>query len=541
MNDVMSKISLALLVLASACADDVVGAVVPTISVTPPQIDLGDTPIGGLKSHLIEVKSVGSAALTVTSITLRGAGDAMPSADLALALAEMLPKSIAPGSALSFSLDHIPRDLVLDAGLIRIVSDDPAALTVDVPIMQTGAGAPKIAGVPDAEAAKVEARTPGGIATFIESVPFGQVDVGMRKRVTFHLVNAGNGNTPLNVTRAALVAANAEVDVTLTPVLPVLLPPLSAQGLRPNTVVSTAVEVSWAPTRTASVLNEILRVESNDPLRPMLDIPLTGNTQQVDPPIMRIEPAAGLAFGTVQVGMTSQKTFTIFNDGASPLPIEPMVISSTAAFTFNTAPGAASIPAGGMRTFTVVYQPTAVRADAANIAIVSSAPSIMPISYPLTGDGDLHMACTPARVDPNEPANEMCSAATARGNMLLLANQESSLTVTDGQLELPMDADWQKFELEVDAGCSPFVGYDLHASVQLAAGDQGEVCIYMGDCTNPTRPPACAAAGGDARVLLLFGQAACDQFANHIPVFVRVRHTAGEPTCQPYTLTFRAR
>lgn len=521
------------------CSDEVVGVVSPAIRVEPDRVDLGLTPLGGLAKHEVRAVSIGSAALTIKSVTLGGQGGAAPSEDLALSLTETLPKLLAPQQALVFEVQHIPRDNVLDNGVVRIESDDPSRPVVEVPILQSASGAPEIASVPDLEAAKVEANTPSGVSTFVEAIHLGQVDVGLRKSATIHLANVGSGNISLDISRARLVVPDAELTVALDPTLPVSLPALGAPGVRPGTTVAVQVDVSWAPSRAGQVLMAILRVESNDPARPTLDIPITGNTQSVDPPIMRIEPAGGLDFGPVRVGMSRQLSFTVHNDGASDLALLPPALSSSRAFSFAMPPPPVSIPPRGMRAFAIDYRPLASAMDAATVLIASSHPAITAVDYPLRGSGTEVVMCVPNPPDPREPTNDACATATDRGVVLLPDNMEGTSTINDGAIELMSDNDWNAFRVEVDIGCDFVVGYEMRASVQLAAGEQAEVCMLIGDCASPNRR---VCGNGSARTTFIMGaNGLCQSTSNAVPVFVQVRHTSGEPTCRPYTLTFGAR
>ena len=153
------------------------------------------------------------------------------------------------------------------------------------------------------------------------------LDVDMQNIVTAIQCDHGPITLPQKFTRARLVDPDPELTVMVDPMAPQSLPALGAAGVRPGTTVSLQVDVSWAPTRVGENLAATLRVESNDPARGTLDIPITANTQAVDPPILRVDPAGGLDFGAVRVGMSAQRSFTVHNDGASDLPIMPMTLA----------------------------------------------------------------------------------------------------------------------------------------------------------------------------------------------------------------------
>lgn len=525
----------------AACSEETVSQVRPAIHVTPEAIDLGDTPVGQLKKHQVDIVSLGSAPLTVKLITLGPAvGSTTVSQDLALNVAEMLPKIVATSQTMTFEVQHIPRDAILDSGALHIQSDDPTLGEVIVPITQAATGAPRVAAVPDVEAADVEAGTPGGVRTFLDSIHFGQVNVGLRKQETVFVVNIGNGNSPLDIRSVQIVEANIP-DLTVAPspdpaTDEILMPPLSAKGVRAGTVRSMRIDVSWRPSSVGQMLAATLRVSSNDPRTPALDIPLSGTTEMVDPPLMRVEPRS-LDFGSVTTGMEATRSLTVFNDGGSVLPVEPLTITGTPTFSLVDAPVVSMINPGQSKSFNVKYRPPAAGAHVGAVQVESL--GISTVDVALHGQGTTTMMCVPSAPDPGEPGNESCATAVNRGSLQLQVNQQESVTASDALFDQAGDQDWSRWNLEVVAGCD-FVGYALTARVTLAPGEQGEVCLNVGDCVTPERT-RCSAAGSDATVYLFPADDLCNQFGNQVPINIQVRSTGGTLSCQPYTLSFRAR
>ncbi|MFO0728238.1 MAG: choice-of-anchor D domain-containing protein [Myxococcota bacterium] len=526
---------------ALGCSDEAVSSVRAAIHVNPESIELGDTPIGLLKKHPVEIVSLGSAPLTVQSITLGPAvGSATISQDLALNVTDTLPLVVATSAMMSFEVQHIPRDAILDSGALHIKSDDPSQPEVIVPITQTGVGAPKIAAVPDVDAADVEAGTPGGVRTFLDSIHFGQVNVGLRKQEVAFVVNVGGGNLPLEVKAIHIVEPNLpNLTVSATPDPAsgsLLLPPLSAKGVRSGTVRSIEVDVSWRPSMAGESLAATLRIESNDPRTPALDIPITGSTDMVDPPLMRVVPT-DLDFGSVTTGMSSEKTFTVYNDGGSVLPLEPLTITGTPAFQLVDAPMSFQISPGQSHTFSVRFAPSQAVASAGAVHVVAA--GLNNVDVNLHGLGSTVMMCTPVHPDPGEPQNNSCASGIDRGMLALGLNQQEMATVSDASFDAAMDQDWNRWSLAVDAGCD-LVGYALTARVTLPAGEQGEVCLSVGDCASPDRT-RCAPAGSTATIYIFPADDLCNTFNNLLPVNVEVHHTGGMLSCQPYSVSFTAR
>lgn len=526
-----------------ACSDENIAAVTAAIRVDPTEIELGATPIGTIGRHTVTIASAGSAPLEVRAIVLTAPDAATElSTDLALSQGDALPKSIGPSQTMQFEVQHVPRDARLDQGKVLIVSSDPEQPTLEIPIRQTPVGAPKVAAVPDAEAAEAEAGTTSGVQVLIVSLPFGQVSVGLRKTATLYVVNIGGGNLPLVVSRAAIVEPNrTDLSVAVDPTtLPLSLAPL-ATNPRPTGPRALKVDVSWSPTVQGSSVAATLRIESNDPTVPLLDIPLSGSTDRVDPAIMRLVPPNGLSIGPVRVGSTGMASLTIHNDGGSALVLDPpaLTLNPAGVFALVQAPAALSIGPGLSRTLDVSYTPAAAQMDSGTLHLTPQNPGISAVDVPLNGQGTVVVACTPTAPDPGEPGNQACATAIHRGQIDLGVSFTERRSWNEAMLEPAQDEDWSRFDLAVTSGCD-FVGYDVSAGVTLPSGEQAEVCIRVGDCAAPDQSD-CAPAGSQARIFLFPGDDVCNAHNNLVPVFVQVRHTGGDPKCQPYTVNFSAR
>jgi hypothetical protein len=530
-----------LLSLALACADDGITRLQPKLAITPEAVELGDTGFGQLARRTVTLSNVGSGALVVSELALVGTGTAAPSGDLALAPPMgAAPWILAPSAELAVGIDHLPRDLVLDRGALRVRSDDPDRPELLVPITQAPAGAPAIVAVPDVDAARVEARTPGGIAARVTSVRFGQVDLGLSARRTLFVVDGGRGNLALQVTAVRIRDANPGLTVRVEPTPPALLAALAADGIRSGVERSLRVDVEYAPPGPGPDVDTALEIASNDPASPILSIPVTANTERVDPPVLRVSPTQ-LDFGSVAIGQLTSRTVVLENAGGSPLALDPLGIdSSTTTFALEQAPSAVTLAAGQMRSFGVRFAPTVAGRQRAVLRVRPTTPGLAPVEVPLVGERATGPApCTPATSDPTEPANDICANAVARGPITLQLNGTETRTWS-GTMETTTDEDWSLHTIVVDAGCD-FVGYQFTARVAWPAGETGEVCLHVGDCTNPERGPRCATGSGQASFFALSGGDLCNASNNAVPVFVRVRSAAPRIACQPYTLTFTAR
>lgn len=84
-----------------------------------------------------------------------------------------------------------------------------------------------------------------------------------------------------------------------------------------------------------------------------------------------------VAWGSVTVGSPVEKTFTIRNNGTTPLTIGGLTFDGTgaASFSLDTSP-AASVAAGRTTTFSVLFSPSTVGAKMAALHIASSDPGV---------------------------------------------------------------------------------------------------------------------------------------------------------------------
>ena len=124
-----------------------------------------------------------------------------------------------------------------------------------------------------------------------------------------------------------------------------------------------------------------------------------------------------VAWGSVAVGSPVEKTFIIRNNGTTPLSIGGITFDGTgaASFSLGTSP-AASVAAGSMTTFSVIFSPSAVGAEAAVLHIASSDPGVgAAFDIALSGTATAAPpAITEVRTTPNTPTYADSVIVTAR-------------------------------------------------------------------------------------------------------------------------------
>ena len=168
---------------------------------------------------------------------------------------------------------------------------------------------------PDVQASKTDPQ----IVTVPEEHSFSFISpltAAMFKQVTIHNL----GSAPLEITAISFPAGSSpDFDMVLIPPLPKTVPPNK----------STMVNVRF---REIAGGNGTLRIESNDPARPVVDIPLSSNvkaTVNVPEPCVAITPSQ-LNFGTVVRGQKKTMQAKLSNCGSTePLTLKKIVRSAT--------------------------------------------------------------------------------------------------------------------------------------------------------------------------------------------------------------------
>jgi FtsP/CotA-like multicopper oxidase with cupredoxin domain len=202
-------------------------------------------------------------------------------------------------------------------------------------------------------------------------VPFG-VQLIATTSVAQTLVISNSGDVPLVLGTISISGANAS-DFAFSPgtcIVPV--PALQV----------CMITVSFTPT-AAGARAGVLSVASNDPINPLLSVPLTGTGTAV-----ALSPSA-ITFPNQTVGTSSTSwTITIGNSGPAALTINSIVLSDAnpADFTLNNQCGAA-INSGRSCTVRVRFAPTAIGVRTASLVVSTSDLGTPQASVALTGTG----------------------------------------------------------------------------------------------------------------------------------------------------------
>ena len=245
--------------------------------------------------------------------------------------------------------------------------DDPKLATVQNTLAAVGIGDPA---------------PPPRISVDPRSVDFGTVRLGENVERTITVRNTGTG--------ALVVAAIHSSD-----------PAFSIGGdtsFRVEPGASRTVSVQLAAT-TAGPLQAQLDIQSNDGSEPSVLVALSVSIVGV--PEIAVEPGQ-MNFGSVNLGESGQQTLTVRNTGSAELAVTSIQCSEPAfAVQGDTA---FQLQPGGSQDLGVLFTPTAVGEQQANLTIQSSDTQHPTVTIPLSGTavGISNIAVEPARLDFGE-------------------------------------------------------------------------------------------------------------------------------------------
>jgi photosystem II stability/assembly factor-like uncharacterized protein len=149
-------------------------------------------------------------------------------------------------------------------------------------------------------------------------------------------------------------------------------------------------------------------------------------------PTIAVSPTS-FHFGTVNVGSSAQKTFTISNPGTANLLISD-ISTQNPPFATNLSSGIASIAPNTQATFDVIFSPAGAVPYSGDVTITSNA-STLPTSVSLTGAGSN---------SPPPPANQ--GGGPAGGSIRALAMAPSNPSTIYAGADVLFDALAQTFE-----------------------------------------------------------------------------------------------
>ncbi len=223
----------------------------PAATVAPEEVDFDYAPVGRTVTQTIQItnRGDGTAPLQLTNMRIETATDTAFSFDPIIEEAvTLLPVSLAPDEAHTVNLRYHPQEVEDHVGELVFDTNQNMNAVIRVPL-------------------RGSSKTPARISVSPENIQFGAVPLGQTTALPLTIVN--EGGTPLRVT-PRWGGTGLSTDLST---LPQVIPPIMPGQFTEIQVLVTAT--SPAP------ITGLLLLESNDPSRPTVTVPVSAEGQDV--------------------------------------------------------------------------------------------------------------------------------------------------------------------------------------------------------------------------------------------------------------------
>ncbi|MFK8030264.1 MAG: beta strand repeat-containing protein [Gammaproteobacteria bacterium] len=301
---------------------------VPDIAVDVASLAYGSVLFSDVGELTLTVTNNGTADLNIASSTIAPAGEF--SATTACGV-------VVPSASCTIDVTYRPTVQGDVSATLTIASDDPDTPQLDVSL--TGSG---VAPEPEIEFSE-------------NALDFGSIVADMTNSIDLIISNTGMAD--LVISSLTLSGTNQS---------------LFSQVNDCATVVmndSCTVTVTYAPTDAGAAV-ATLTVVSSDADEASVDIGLTGLATPV--PMPMIDVPATLDIGDVNGGETGTGTIAVSNNGTADLTISDVSISGANAADFSQANACATVAAGASCDITIEFTPASAGAASANVVITSN-------------------------------------------------------------------------------------------------------------------------------------------------------------------------
>jgi hypothetical protein len=304
-----------------------------SIEISPSTVSFGNLVVGQSLTKTVTLTNNGTEMLTVSGISVAGAGFT--------ASGPKLPISLSGGQSTSISAVFKPAAGDLDTGTITIASNavgSPAVVTL------SGAG-----------------MTTAVLTATPNSITFGSVAVGSEATQTIKLENTGS--EPAAISKVAFSGTGVSVSGVSAPMML-------------NGGDSTTLTVTYKPTSAATLTGSVsIASNASDPSIVIgINATATSSTLAATP--------SSVSFGNVVIGSNTTQTIRLQNIGTSQVTISSLT-PSVANVTISGVTLPANLAPGSSATVTAAYKPTAAGSVAGKITVTSNAvgsPTIIDLS-----------------------------------------------------------------------------------------------------------------------------------------------------------------
>jgi cysteine-rich repeat protein len=167
----------------------------------------------------------------------------------------------------------------------------------------------------------------------------------------------------------------------------------SPSAIPPGGAVAVVVTFS---SNTLGARQDTLRISTNDPDSPNLEIPVTAEVVDLLPCQVSAEPAS-LDFGAVSPGDRRRAAVTLANRGVTDCVVAGFLDATAAPFTAQLPATPQAIAPGAALTFEVTFAPTTGGAATASVSVSFQNPGSPELVVPIQGEG----ATPPVTAEPS--------------------------------------------------------------------------------------------------------------------------------------------
>jgi Abnormal spindle-like microcephaly-assoc'd, ASPM-SPD-2-Hydin/Protein of unknown function (DUF1573) len=325
----------------------------PQITLNGSTVDFGSVGVSSQGNASVIVTNAGGADLTISVITVSGAGFSISGI--------ATPKMLSSGQSATLAVAFRPTVSGSVTGSISITSNDPATPTANISLTGNGSTAPI-----------------GQLSAAPSVVSLGNVGTGAS--ATQQIILSNTGNAAVHISAISITGAGFTVTGLTAPATV-------------NASQTVTLTVQFAPSAAGSVAGTL--TITSDANQSPLKIALSATGVQSG---LSVSPAS-FNFGSIVDGQTKSQTFTVTNTGASTLTIAQISLAGSG-YSVSGLATPANVAAGQSTSFSATFAPASAGTLNGSISLVSNAPN-SPATVSLSGIGvaaTVSMSASPASV-----------------------------------------------------------------------------------------------------------------------------------------------
>ncbi|QNI33471.1 choice-of-anchor D domain-containing protein [Alloacidobacterium dinghuense] len=332
----------------------------PTLYVSSSNLAFGSVTVGSSLTLPVTLASIGSAPVTISSISIGGAGFSVSGATF--------PMTLSQHSAVTLNLSFTPVSASTVTGMLTINSNSSTGTTNYINMIGTGS-----------------ASTTGALLTMSSNyLSFGNVPLGSRATLPVTLTSTGSG--ALTISSASLGGSGYSLSGASFP-------------LTLNPQQSVTLQINFSP-QSAGTWTGTLILNSNSSINPTAYINMAGTGVAAGSPQLSVSPTS-LSFGDVTVGSNPTLNVMLTSTGSSPVTVNSAAISG-GGFTLSGASFPVTLNPQQAVSLSIQFAPASAGASTGKLVISSSSATVT-VSLSGTGSSGQHQVNLSWSAPTNSP------------------------------------------------------------------------------------------------------------------------------------------